>query len=143
MILIINHLDPQQQTANRSELFASHATDARRRVGNLAGASSSTSDVSESPFRTASPFAATEEARQAHALREHAFAHTANAQLDDFIAQGRAALDNLVDQRHMLKGTQRRLLDTANTLGLSRQVIGWIERRRYVDERGRGARLCG
>lgn len=32
----------------------------------------------------------------------------------------------------MLKGTQRRLLDTANTLGLSRNVIGWIERRRYA-----------
>lgn len=41
-------------------------------------------------------------------------------------------LDNLVDQRNMLKGTQRRLLDAANTLGLSRDVIGWIERRRYV-----------
>jgi Golgi SNAP receptor complex protein 2 len=41
-------------------------------------------------------------------------------------------LDNLVDQRNMLKGTQRRLLDTANTLGLSRDVIGWIERRRCV-----------
>lgn len=39
-------------------------------------------------------------------------------------------LDNLVDQRTMLKGTQRRLLDSANTLGLSRDVIGWIERRR-------------
>lgn len=41
-------------------------------------------------------------------------------------------LDNLVDQRNMLKGTQRRLLDAANTLGLSRDVIGWIERRRYI-----------
>jgi DNA-binding XRE family transcriptional regulator len=41
-------------------------------------------------------------------------------------------LDNLVDQRNMLKGTQRRLLDSAHTLGLSRDVIGWIERRRYV-----------
>jgi hypothetical protein len=59
-------------------------------MGNLAGASSSTSDVSESPFRTASPFTATEEARQAHGVREHAFAHTANAQLDDFIAQPRS-----------------------------------------------------
>lgn len=40
-------------------------------------------------------------------------------------------MDNLVDQRNVLKGTQRRLLDAANTLGLSRDVIGWIERRRY------------
>ncbi|KAI6121502.1 V-snare-domain-containing protein [Pisolithus sp. B1] len=50
--------------------------------------------------------------------------------LDEFIAQGREMLDNLVDQRNVLKGTQRRLLDAANTLGLSREVIGWIERRR-------------
>lgn len=70
--------------------------------------------------------------REAFALREHTFAQDANAQLDDFLAQGRAVLDNLVDQRNMLKGTQRRLLDTANTLGLSRDVIGWIERRRFV-----------
>jgi len=41
-------------------------------------------------------------------------------------------LDNLVDQRNMLKGTQKRLLDAANTLGLSRDVVGWIERRRSV-----------
>jgi Golgi SNAP receptor complex protein 2 len=94
--------------------------------------------VSESPFRTASPYgqsspyAGIQDARQAHALREHDFAQTANNQIDDFIAQGRAALDNLVDQRQMLKGTQRRLLDAANTIGLSRDVIGWIERRRWV-----------
>jgi Golgi SNAP receptor complex protein 2 len=54
----------------------------------------------------------------------------AENRLDEFLAQGREALDNLIDQRNVLKGTQRRLLDTANTLGLSRDVIGWIERRR-------------
>lgn len=52
--------------------------------------------------------------------------------MDDFIAQGREVLDNLNDQKNMLKGTQRRLLDAANTLGLSRDVIGWIEKRRSV-----------
>lgn len=51
--------------------------------------------------------------------------------MDDFIAQGRAVLDDLVDQRNVLKGTQKRLLDAANTLGMSRDVINWIERRRY------------
>lgn len=70
--------------------------------------------------------------REAYALREHSFAQNTHAQLDDFLAQGREVLDNLVDQRNMLKGTQRRLLDAANTLGLSRDVIGWIERRRLV-----------
>jgi Golgi SNAP receptor complex protein 2 len=46
------------------------------------------------------------------------------------LAQGREVLDNLVDQRAMLKGTQRRLRDAASTLGLSRDVVSWIERRR-------------
>ena len=70
--------------------------------------------------------------REQHALREHSFIENTDSRLDDFIAQGRAVLDDLVDQRNVLKGTQRRLLDAANTLGLSRDVIGWIERRRYV-----------
>lgn len=68
--------------------------------------------------------------REQHALHEHTFIQNTEAKLDDFIAQGRAVLDDLVDQRNVLKGTQRRLLDAANTLGLSRDVIGWIERRR-------------
>ncbi|KAH8981503.1 hypothetical protein EDB86DRAFT_2834825 [Lactarius hatsudake] len=41
----------------------------------------------------------------------------------------------LVDQRMVpaLKGTQRRLRNAANTLGLSRDVVGWIERRSMQD----------
>ena len=70
--------------------------------------------------------------REQHALHEHSFIQNTDTRLDEFIAQGRAVLDDLVDQRNVLKGTQRRLLDAANTLGLSRDVIGWIERRRYV-----------
>ena len=70
--------------------------------------------------------------REQHALHEHSFLQNTDTRLDEFIAQGREVLDNLVDQRNMLKGTQRRLLDAAHTLGLSRDVIGWIERRRCV-----------
>lgn len=70
--------------------------------------------------------------REQHALREHSFIQNTDTRLDEFIAQGRAVLDDLVDQRNVLKGTQRRLLDAANTLGLSRDVISWIERRRCV-----------
>ena len=70
--------------------------------------------------------------RENHALHEHTFIQSTEARLDDFLAQGREVLDNLVDQRNMLKGTQRMLLDSANTLGLSRDVIGWIERRRWA-----------
>jgi len=69
--------------------------------------------------------------REDHALREHSFIQNTENALDDFIAQGRAVLDDLVDQRNVLKGTQKRLLDAANTLGMSRDVISWIERRRF------------
>lgn len=70
--------------------------------------------------------------REDYALREHTFLGNSESQIDSFIAQGREVLDNLVDQRNMLKGTHKRLLDAANTLGLSRDVIGWIEKRRFV-----------
>lgn len=70
--------------------------------------------------------------REYRALDEHSFIQNTETRLDEFLAQGREVLDNLVDQRNMLKGTQRRLLNVANTLGLSRDVIAWIERRRCV-----------
>ncbi|RKP12213.1 hypothetical protein BJ684DRAFT_11830 [Piptocephalis cylindrospora] len=69
-----------------------------------------------------------------HQARERAFADATESQLDDFLAQGRAALNNLVEQRSMLKGAQRRVLDAANTLGLSRNVIQYIERRSTQDK---------
>lgn len=72
-------------------------------------------------------------ARESHALREHTFIQQTEAQLDAFIAQGREVFGNLVEQRGILKGTQRRLRDAANTLGLSRDVIGYIERRSTQD----------
>ena len=90
-------------------------------------------DVSESPFRGPTPVQVP--GREQHALHEHSFIQNTDSRLDDFIAQGRAVLDDLVEQRDVLKGTQRRVLDAANTLGLSRDVIGWIERRRYVVHR--------
>lgn len=72
-------------------------------------------------------------ARESHALREHSFIQQTEAQLDVFIAQGREVFGNLVEQRGILKATQRRLRDAANTLGLSRSVIGYIERRSTQD----------
>ena len=87
-----------------------------------------TEQHSESPFRGPSPFGI----REAHGLDEHTFLQNAEQRIDDFLSQGKEALDNLIDQRNMLKGTQRRLLDAANTIGLSRDVIGWIEKRRLV-----------
>lgn len=62
-------------------------------------------------------------AREAHALREHSFVEQTENQLDAFISQGKEVWENLVEQRQILKGTRRKLLDAANTLGLSRDVI--------------------
>ncbi|WRT66414.1 uncharacterized protein IL334_003370 [Kwoniella shivajii] len=67
--------------------------------------------------------------REDFALREHSFLQESENHIDQYIAQGRAVLENLVEQRGLLKGTRRKLLDTANTLGLSRETIGWVERR--------------
>ncbi|KAI5890656.1 V-snare-domain-containing protein [Schizophyllum commune H4-8] len=124
----------QKAAEERASLLSPNPADAARR--RFAGPSTSTpSDtVSESPFRSAS---ATPQSmysnRERHALDEHSFIRDTDSKLDEFLAQGQAVLDNLVDQRNMLKGTQRRLLDAANTLGLSRDVIGWIERRSTQD----------
>ncbi|KAI0633892.1 golgi SNAP receptor complex member bos1 [Trametes polyzona] len=131
----------EHEAAARSELLsgASSSTtpltsapgDTRRRY--MAGPQQPPpDDVSESPFRGATPMG-NGALREQHALREHTFIQNTDTRLDEFIAQGRAVLDDLVDQRNVLKGTQRRLLDAANTLGLSRDVIGWIERRSTQD----------
>ncbi len=102
-------------------------TDARRRVG----AQIDRTENSESPFqRAALPDTAF---RESHALREHSFIQNAENQLDGFLAQGREVLDNLVDQKNILRGTQRRVAEAAGTIGLSRDVIGWIERRSTQD----------
>ncbi|KZP18673.1 V-snare-domain-containing protein [Athelia psychrophila] len=97
---------------------------------------STTPEHSESPFRGSTPQPSNPYAsmsRENYALNEHSFLETTESRLDEFLAQGRDVLDNLVDQRTMLKGTQKRLLDSANTLGLSRDVIGWIEKRSTQD----------
>ncbi|KAG8970014.1 protein transport protein bos1 [Tulasnella sp. 419] len=114
--------------AQRGELFGQESPSiARQRFQ-----PQSPSTHSESPFALppASVVGPSSSLRQNHALDEHTFINNTENQLDMFIAQGREVLDNLVDQRNILKGTQKRLLDAANTIGLSRNVIGWIEKRR-------------
>ncbi|TFK20790.1 synaptobrevin [Coprinopsis marcescibilis] len=136
-----------QAAAQRSELISTSATpmspsDARRRFQTSYPPPQSTlhpglrpqqgETVSESPFRESTSQSGFS-SRESHALHEHSFIQDTSDRLDEFLAQGREALDNLVDQRQMLKGTQKRLLDAANTLGLSRNVIGWIEKRSTQD----------
>ena len=62
--------------------------------------------------------------------------------IEEYIHVGKNALQELYEQRTMLKvfftlshhqSTQRRLLDAANTLGLSTTVIRFIEQRTVAD----------
>ncbi|KAG6849994.1 hypothetical protein H0H93_002784 [Arthromyces matolae] len=135
----------EKAAAQRSDLMSTSGalpvspSDARRRFLNTPSQSTTLhpglrpepDQHSESPFRGHTPQPGYGN-REFRALDEHSFIQNTDSRLDDFIAQGREVLDNLVDQRNMLKGTQRRLLDAANTLGMSRDVIGWIERRRFA-----------
>ncbi|EDR09061.1 golgi SNAP receptor complex member bos1 [Laccaria bicolor S238N-H82] len=134
------------ETARRAELIPTSATplspsDTRQRRFQTTNPPRSTIHpglraeqpevVSESPFRASTPQNGF--GREHRALDEHTFIQNTDTRLDEFLAQGREVLENLKDQRNMLKGTQRRLLDAANTLGLSRNVIGWIEKRSTQD----------
>ncbi|KAJ6171778.1 hypothetical protein N7470_000845 [Penicillium chermesinum] len=74
------------------------------------------------------------QSREAHALREQSFFSHTNSQLDDFLDRGRAVLEDLGQQREILKGTQRRLYSVANTLGVSGDTIRMVERRAKQDK---------
>ena len=140
---MLTSLSSKNETARRAELIPTSATplspsDTRQRRFQTTNPPRSTIHpglrseqpevVSESPFRGSTPQNGF--GREHRALDEHTFIQNTDTRLDEFLAQGREVLENLKDQRNMLKGTQRRLLDAANTLGLSRNVIGWIEKRR-------------
>ncbi|THH05286.1 hypothetical protein EW145_g4906 [Phellinidium pouzarii] len=135
-----DRLKKEREEAQKSELFASatpsSAGAARQRFSNGPARSIAPPElISESPFRSSTPSrnAMSSLDHEGHALHEHTFIQNTETRLDEFLAQGQEVLNNLVDQRNMLKGTQRRLLDAANTLGLSRNVIGWVERRSTQD----------
>ncbi|KXS11434.1 hypothetical protein M427DRAFT_78608, partial [Gonapodya prolifera JEL478] len=53
--------------------------------------------------------------------------------IDGFIDMGRAAMQDLAEQRGMLKSTHSRLLTIANSLGLSTSVVRFIESRARQD----------
>ncbi|OCF36809.1 synaptobrevin [Kwoniella heveanensis BCC8398] len=107
----------------------------QRRSSAHPNANGPNSPLHESPFGSSSsnplfqPNHPIPTSRDEYALREHSFLQNSENNIDQYIAQGRAVLENLVEQRGILKGTRRKLLDTANTLGLSRETIGWVERR--------------
>jgi len=129
-----DHVSNLRSKANRNDLLG----DAPQASPSISRQRFNTSQVNpDGNGYSENPFAASAQPtyglREDHALREHSFIESTENQLDAFIAQGREVLDNLVDQRNILKGTHRRVLDAANTLGLSRDVISWIEKRTTQD----------
>ncbi|RAO66719.1 hypothetical protein BHQ10_002731 [Talaromyces amestolkiae] len=72
--------------------------------------------------------------RETHALREQSFFAQTNTQLDEFLDRGRAVLQDLGQQRDILKNTQRRLYSVGNTLGISGDTIRRVERRAKEDK---------
>src|SRR5258708_4831258 len=108
----------QRTAAQRTELFSTSTgtplTPGAGRRRFPAGSTSTQADSApENPFRTndGGAHAYLGASREAHALHEHDFLRGTETRLDEFLAQGREVLDSLVDQRAVLKGTQRRLRD--------------------------------
>ena len=54
--------------------------------------------------------------------------------MDHLIGHGSSILTNLKDQRLTLKNAHKKILDIANTLGLSNTVMRFIERRTTQDK---------
>ncbi|KAJ3083042.1 protein transport protein bos1, partial [Physocladia obscura] len=66
-------------------------------------------------------------------LRENQVLSATDGKLDEFIQMGQHALTELMEQRHILKATQKRMYDIATSLGLSASVIKYIEKRATQD----------
>lgn len=69
-----------------------------------------------------------------HSLQHNMSLQNANRGVDDMLVSGVGILESLRDQRNTLKGAHKRILDIANTLGLSNTVLRLIERRAFQDK---------
>uniref|UniRef100_A0A0A9YXC4 Golgi SNAP receptor complex member 2 n=1 Tax=Lygus hesperus TaxID=30085 RepID=A0A0A9YXC4_LYGHE len=69
-----------------------------------------------------------------HSLQHHDSLLNANRGVDDLLMSGSSILENMRDQRNTLKGARRRMMDIANTLGLSNSTMRFIERRAVQDK---------
>ena len=68
------------------------------------------------------------------ALQHHASLERSHRGVDDLLAHGGTILESLRDQRSTLKGIQKKVLDVAQTLGMSSTVMRLIERRQDGDK---------
>ncbi|CAL4242790.1 unnamed protein product, partial [Meganyctiphanes norvegica] len=69
-----------------------------------------------------------------YGLQHHNKLQDANRNVDEMLDQGYNMLSGLRDQGSTLKGAHKRVLDLANTLGLSNTVMRMIERRSVQDK---------
>lgn len=69
-----------------------------------------------------------------HSLQHNMSLQNANRGVDDMLRSGSGILEGLRDQRSMLKGTQKRMLDLVNVLGLSDATMRLIDRRVVQDK---------
>ena len=68
------------------------------------------------------------------ALEHQNTLHQTNRDMDNLLDHGASILENLRDQRGILKNAQKKMLDVFNTLGMSNTVIRLIERRSEGDK---------
>ncbi|KAK8718770.1 hypothetical protein OTU49_014485 [Cherax quadricarinatus] len=69
-----------------------------------------------------------------HELQHHDKLQDANRNVDELLGAGTNIMQSLRDQGSTLKGAHKRVLDLANTLGLSNTVMRMIERRSTQDK---------
>ena len=68
------------------------------------------------------------------ALHHNTKLNDANRDMDNLLGHGSSILSSLKEQRITLKNAHKRILDIANTLGLSNTVMRFIERRTTQDK---------
>ncbi|RDA84176.1 hypothetical protein CP532_3911 [Ophiocordyceps camponoti-leonardi (nom. inval.)] len=127
--------DETQHQANRNELLGRRPYNATPE-NPYANASVGKTPSAFQPRQPAAPLTtgSADEMREAHAFREQNFMANTNQALDEYIARGQAVLGDLGQQREMLKNTQKRLYNVANTLGVSGDTIRMVERRAREDK---------
>ncbi|CAH0557501.1 unnamed protein product [Brassicogethes aeneus] len=69
-----------------------------------------------------------------YAIQHQNSLNNANRGMDEMINTGANALESLRNQRMTLKGAQRKIMDMANTLGLSTYTMRLIEKRASEDK---------
>ncbi|KAK3924695.1 Golgi SNAP receptor complex member 2 [Frankliniella fusca] len=69
-----------------------------------------------------------------HSIQHHSALNNANRGVDDMLRSGAGILESLRDQRDTLKNARRRIIDIANTLGLSNTTMRLIEKRAREDK---------